>query len=33
VETGREVQESQLKTMQEILGKMFPPEGGGSSRT
>lgn len=33
VETGREVQESQLRTMQEILGKMFPPEDGGSSRS
>ncbi len=29
VETGREVQESQLKAMQDILGKMFPPEGSG----
>jgi hypothetical protein len=26
VETGREVQDSQLKTMQQILDKMFPPE-------
>lgn len=29
VETGREVQESQLKAMQEILGKMFPPDADG----